>query len=199
MATAEGAPARVALVTRASKGIGQDIAERFARDGMHVCVHYASDQAGAEETARRVEGDRSPRAHRACRRGEVGRCRKNVRRGRVALRPRRRGREQWREAQTHQVYKNVAALLEEAGGSLDNLVMTTTYSRGSEVQGRLQQGARRLLQENPPTSTRLPDRDRGDRDALIFELAGNEKTIALSIRDRRTFNRLRPAWSQRER
>jgi enamine deaminase RidA (YjgF/YER057c/UK114 family) len=31
------------------------------------------------------------------------------------------------EAQTHQVYKNLTAVLEEAGGSLDNLVMTTTY------------------------------------------------------------------------
>ena len=31
------------------------------------------------------------------------------------------------EAQTHQVFRNLAAVLKEAGGSLDNLVMTTTY------------------------------------------------------------------------
>lgn len=55
MAAAEGAAVRVALVTGASKGIGQGIAERFAKDGMNVCVHYASDKAGAEETARRVQ------------------------------------------------------------------------------------------------------------------------------------------------
>lgn len=54
MPAAEVVAARVALVTGASKGIGQGIAERFAKDGMNVCVHYAADKAGAEVTARRV-------------------------------------------------------------------------------------------------------------------------------------------------
>ena len=31
------------------------------------------------------------------------------------------------EAQTHQVFKNLSAVLKDVGGSLDNLVMTTTY------------------------------------------------------------------------
>jgi len=55
MTAPHGADVRVALVTGASKGIGQGIAERFARDGMDVCVHYATDEAGARETARREE------------------------------------------------------------------------------------------------------------------------------------------------
>ena len=31
------------------------------------------------------------------------------------------------EAQTHQIFKNIRAILKEAGGSLDNLVATTCY------------------------------------------------------------------------
>jgi 3-oxoacyl-[acyl-carrier protein] reductase len=39
------------LVTGASKGIGRAIAERIARDGYPVTVHYGGDAAGAEQTA----------------------------------------------------------------------------------------------------------------------------------------------------
>lgn len=45
---------RSALVTGASKGIGQAIAERLAAGGAAVAVHYGTDEAGAAETVRRI-------------------------------------------------------------------------------------------------------------------------------------------------
>ena len=46
---------RAALVTGASKGIGQAIAVRLAAGGAAVAVHYGSDEAGAAETVRQIE------------------------------------------------------------------------------------------------------------------------------------------------
>src|SRR5580692_13058528 len=44
-----------ALVTGASKGLGQAIAIGFAQAGADVLVNYAGDRAGAEHTVRTIE------------------------------------------------------------------------------------------------------------------------------------------------
>ena len=44
-----------ALVTGASKGLGQAMAIGFAEAGADVLVNYSSDEAGARETAKAIE------------------------------------------------------------------------------------------------------------------------------------------------
>ncbi|MEZ5744801.1 MAG: SDR family oxidoreductase [Sphingomonadaceae bacterium] len=46
---------KVALVTGAGRGIGQQIALRLAREGAGLIVHYSGSAAGAEETVKAVE------------------------------------------------------------------------------------------------------------------------------------------------
>ncbi|MGW3985948.1 SDR family NAD(P)-dependent oxidoreductase [Streptomyces sp. NPDC004830] len=46
---------RTALVTGASRGIGRGIAERLARDGARVAVHYGRSEAAAKETVAAIE------------------------------------------------------------------------------------------------------------------------------------------------
>jgi 3-oxoacyl-[acyl-carrier protein] reductase len=49
-------PTRTALVTGGSGGIGRAVAERLARDGMAVGVHYAGNEARAKEVVATIEG-----------------------------------------------------------------------------------------------------------------------------------------------
>ena len=44
------------LVTGSSKGIGRAIAQRLARDGFTIVVHYGRDRAGADETLASIAG-----------------------------------------------------------------------------------------------------------------------------------------------
>ncbi|WP_432119228.1 SDR family oxidoreductase [Streptomyces sp. bgisy032] len=46
---------RTALVTGASRGIGRGIAERLARDGARVAVHYGRNERAAKETVAAIE------------------------------------------------------------------------------------------------------------------------------------------------
>lgn len=48
---------KVALVTGAGRGIGQQIALRLARDGASLVVHYSGSEAGADETVETVKAD----------------------------------------------------------------------------------------------------------------------------------------------
>jgi len=57
------------------------------------------------------------------------------------------------EAQTRQVFKNLSAVLEEAGGSLDNLVMTTTYITDRKYREGYNRVRQQYYKANPPTST----------------------------------------------
>jgi enamine deaminase RidA (YjgF/YER057c/UK114 family) len=57
------------------------------------------------------------------------------------------------EAQTRQVFKNLAAVLSEAGGTLDNLVMTTTYITDRKYREGYNRVRMEQYKSTAPTST----------------------------------------------
>jgi len=56
-------------------------------------------------------------------------------------------------AQTRQVFDNLKAVLAAAGGSLDDLVMTTTYITDRKYREGYNEVRRGLYKADPPTST----------------------------------------------
>src|SRR3990172_2639161 len=56
-------------------------------------------------------------------------------------------------AQTEQVYANLKAVLKAAGGTIDNLVMTTTYIVDREYREGYNEVRRQQYKKHSPTST----------------------------------------------
>ena len=52
-----GLDGKLAVVTGASRGYGRAIAERLARDGAAVAVHYASNDAAAAATVASIKAN----------------------------------------------------------------------------------------------------------------------------------------------
>jgi enamine deaminase RidA (YjgF/YER057c/UK114 family) len=75
------------------------------------------------------------------------------------------------EAQTTQVFENIVAVLEEAGGSFDNLVMTTTYITDRKYREGYNRVRQRYYKQEPPTSTLVIVSGLANPDYLI-EIAG---------------------------
>lgn len=57
------------------------------------------------------------------------------------------------EAQTHQVFKNLTAVLKEVGGSVDDLVMTTTYITDRKYREGYNRVRQQYYKKSQPTST----------------------------------------------
>ena len=57
------------------------------------------------------------------------------------------------EAQAHQVFENLSAVLKEVGGSLENLVMTTTYITDRKYREGYNRVRMQYYKKNSPTST----------------------------------------------
>ena len=48
---------KIAVVTGSSRGIGRAIAERLAKEGALVVVHYGSNSKAADETVRAIKSE----------------------------------------------------------------------------------------------------------------------------------------------
>lgn len=74
-------------------------------------------------------------------------------------------------AQTEQVFANLKTVLKAAGGTIDDLVMTTTYIVGREYREGYNEVRSRQYKKNPPTSTLVIVSGLAHPDYLI-EIAG---------------------------
>jgi len=74
-------------------------------------------------------------------------------------------------AQTEQVFANLKAVLKGAGGTLDNLVMTTTYITDREYREGYNEIRRGQYKKTPPTSTLVIVKGLASPDYLI-EITG---------------------------
>ena len=59
------------------------------------------------------------------------------------------------EAQTRQIWRNIGVAVAAAGGSLADIVKTTTYVTGIEHAAAVRKVRGEVFAENPPTSTLL--------------------------------------------
>ena len=75
------------------------------------------------------------------------------------------------KAQTQQVFDNIKAVLKAAGGSLDNMVMTTTYITDRQYREGYNEVRRQQYKKNSPTSTLVIVSGLANPDYLI-EIAG---------------------------
>jgi enamine deaminase RidA (YjgF/YER057c/UK114 family) len=75
------------------------------------------------------------------------------------------------EAQAHQVFKNIQAVLKEAGGSLENLAMTTTYITDIECREGYNRVRKEYYKKTSPTSTLVVVKGLARKEYLI-EIAG---------------------------
>lgn len=75
------------------------------------------------------------------------------------------------EAQTRQVFENLSAVLKEAGGTLDDLIMTTTYITDRKYREGYNLVRRQQYKKTPPTSTLVIVKGLANKDYLI-EIAG---------------------------
>jgi enamine deaminase RidA (YjgF/YER057c/UK114 family) len=75
------------------------------------------------------------------------------------------------EAQAHQVFRNLAAVLKEAGASFDNLVMTTTYITDIKHREGYNRVRTQYYKTTPPTSTLVVIKGLARKEYLI-EISG---------------------------
>jgi 2-iminobutanoate/2-iminopropanoate deaminase len=75
------------------------------------------------------------------------------------------------KAQTRQVFDNIKAVLEAAGGSLDNVVMTTTYITDRKYREGYNEVRQGIYKKDPPTSTLVIISGLANEDYMI-EIAG---------------------------